>query len=119
MIVLTADHGQTPYPEETGAWPIGGAELARDVNAHFDADGDDVPLADRVTSPGIYVNRSELADNEVTLQDVAKWVARYTVGETIQEGVETPAVTGGRLDRPLFDATLAGARLGGRGCSLR
>jgi hypothetical protein len=116
-IALTADHGQMPYPGESGAWPIGGAELARDVNERFDHNDNDRPLADRVSSPGVYVNRPELEANDVTLEQVARWVASYTVGENLKEGESLPRRFGGRADEALFDAVLAGTRLAGLSCS--
>lgn len=115
--LVTADHGQTPYPKESGAWPIGGAELQRDINARFDRNGSDVALADRVSSPGVYVNRPELTANDVTLDRVARWVAGYTVGENLKQGEKLPPSFEGREDEPLFDATLAGSRLAGLSCS--
>jgi hypothetical protein len=115
--LVTADHGQTPYPEESGAWPIGGAELQRDINERFDRNDNDVPLADRVSSPGVYVNRDELASNDVTLERVAGWIAGYTVGENLKQGEDLPERFGGREDEALFDAALAGSRLAGLSCS--
>ena len=115
--VITADHGQTPYPEESGAWPIGGAELQRDINHRFDRNDNDVLLADRVSSPGVYVNRDELAANHITLDQVARWVAGYTVGENLKQGESLPSAFEGREDEPLFDAALAGSRLAGLSCS--
>lgn len=115
--VVTADHGQTPYPDESGAWPIGGAELARDINERFDRNDNGVALADRVSSPGVYVNRVELSANDVSLGRVARWVADYTVGENLKEGDQLPARFEGRADERLFDATLAGSRLAGLSCS--
>ena len=115
--LITADHGQTPYPEESGAWPIGGAELQRDVNERFDRNDNDVPLADRVSSPGVYVNREELQANDVSLDRIARWVAGYTVGENLKEGESMPSAFEGREDEPLFDAALAGSRLAGLSCS--
>jgi hypothetical protein len=116
-LLLTADHGQTPYPDESGAWPIGGAELARDTNVHFDHNDNDIDLADRVTSPGMYVNAQELKSNGVTLAEVARWIADYTVGENLKEGDELPASFGTRAAQPLFDATLAGPRVAAITCA--
>lgn len=115
VVLLTADHGQTPYPDESGAWPVGGAELARDVNAVFD-DDDDVPLVDRVSSPGLYVNPDELRSLGLSLKKLARWVARYTVIENLKEGESLPRRFEEREEEPLFDATMVRGALAATSC---
>jgi hypothetical protein len=106
VLMLTADHGFTPYPEESGAWPIGGGELVRDANEALDQNGDSIELVDRVSSPGAYVNREQLKRNDLTLHDVARWMAEYTVGQNLKEGEALPDGFEGREDELLFDAAV-------------
>ena len=108
VLFLTADHGQTPYPRESGGWAIAGGELTRDANASLDNTDDDVDLVDQVSSPGAYLNRSQLKANDLTKSEVARWMAGYTVSQNVKEGEEIPARFEGREAEWLFDATLVG-----------
>jgi hypothetical protein len=107
VLMLTADHGFTPYPDESGAWPIGGGELARDANEALDRTDDGVDVVDRVSSPGAYVNREQLRLNDLALRDVAQWMADYTVQQNLKEGEVLPKDFEGREGELLFDAAVA------------
>ena len=117
VLFLTADHGQTPYPDESGAWPIFGGELARDMNEVFDKTDDDVPLIRSVGAAGIFVQLDQLKANGTNLWKMSRWVAGYTVGENLKQGEELPARFEGREEERLFDAVLARNRLVAVGCS--
>jgi hypothetical protein len=117
VVAITADHGHTPYPSESGAWPIGGAELRADANRDLDDNGNDVALVDRVVSPGIYLNRSELRALSLTPDDVAEWIVQYTAGENLKKGAELPEAWGGREDEPLFDGAVVNDRLAASSCT--
>jgi hypothetical protein len=108
VLMLTADHGFTPYPDESGAWPIGGGELARDTNEALDRTADGIDLIDRVSSPGAYVNRDQLSLNDLTLREVAGWMADYTVEQNLKEGEEPPERFEDRETELLFDAAVVG-----------
>lgn len=116
VMMLTADHGQTPYPEESGAWPIFGGELARDLNEVFDKTDDDVPLIRSVGSAGVYVQLDALEENDARLWKMARWIAGYTVGENLKEGEDPPAGFEGRKDELLFDAVLSKKRVAAVAC---
>ena len=103
-IAVTADHGQTLYPEESGGWPIAGGELASDIEREFADDGIEVF---RVISSGIFLADPESLKNG-TAQRVGEWVANYTAGENLAEGKEMPDGWEGREDERLFSAVLAG-----------
>ena len=114
-LFVTADHGQTLFPEDSGAFAVGGAQLAEDLNRRFDTDGDDIPLIDRVSSPGAYVNLSEL-DGETTLRDIARWLVRYEAAENVKEGADFPAYYKGAPQDRLFDAVVVGREVVADGC---
>lgn len=116
VLMLTADHGQTPYPEESGAWPIYGGELARDLNAVFDKTDDDIPLIRSVGSAGVYVQLDQLDENNAKLWKIARWITGYTVKENIKDGTEPPPGFEGRKDDLLFDAVLSKRRVAGVAC---
>jgi hypothetical protein len=116
VLFVTADHGQMPYPKESGAWPIFGGELARDMNAVFDKTDDGINLIGSVGAAGIYVALDELEKNDAKLWKMARWVAGYTVGENLKEGEEMPAGFEGRQDELLMDAVLVRDRLAAVAC---
>ncbi|MGH2695188.1 MAG: alkaline phosphatase family protein [Actinomycetota bacterium] len=106
MVVVTADHGQMPYPHESGGWAIRGGELGDDLNARFDRNEDGEPLAPNIVSAGIYLDPDQLADNDLGLRGMARWIARYTAEENLQEGEELPE--GWEGEERLFDAVVIG-----------
>lgn len=114
VLALTADHGQMPYPEESGAWAIGGTEMKNDANAAL---GEGAELVDRVVAHGAYVNRERMERAGVTLEDIARFFSRYTVGENLKEGSELPAAFENRTDERLMDAAVIGGGKVVRGCS--
>jgi hypothetical protein len=106
VVVVTADHGQTPYPEDSGAWPIGGGELRRDANRDLHSQDDGNDLVTQVTSAGAFVDPAQMKATGVTLVEIARWVADYRVGENLKEGDTLPDRFVGRSDEPLFDAAV-------------
>jgi hypothetical protein len=117
VVIVTADHGHTPYPDESGAWPIGGSELKADANRALDTNGNDVELVDRVVSPGIYLNLEEMRALSLTPTNVAEWVTGYTAGENLRKGTELPEVWTGREGEPLFDGAVVKDELAATSCN--
>jgi hypothetical protein len=116
VVIVTADHGQTPYPQESGAWPIGGGELKEDANEKFDQENPDLELVDRVVSPGAYVREDELRANGVSLEEIGGWMGRYTVGDN-KGDQDIAAWYEGPPGDPVFDAVMVGRRIIGGPCS--
>ena len=110
-LMVTADHGQTPLPEESGGWAIAGGELERDLGEHFG----DPALIDKVVSAGVYVDRERMTRAGLSLERIARWTGRYTAGEN-RTTAAMPARWEGRESEPLFDAVLAGRRVVGGRC---
>lgn len=111
VVMVTADHGMTPYPKDSGAWPVRGGELADDLNRKFDTNGNDQRLIDRVGAAGIFVRPSELESNGVTLEELAEWVGDYRVGENLKEGQTVPSYYEGTQQDRIFEAVLAKRKL--------
>lgn len=114
-LFVTADHGQTPFPHETGAWPISGRELEHDVNRRFDRIDNGVPVADEVVAAGLYVHRQEAARNGVSTRQLARWIIDYSVRQNLG-GSEVPSGWEQRLDEALFNATIVGRSRSFRSC---
>ena len=117
VLMLTADHGVTPYPEDSGAWPIFGGQIARDLNTVFDKTDDGVDLVRKVGSAGVFVDFDQLEANGAKLWKMARWLAGYTLGENLADGAEPPKRFEGREDELLFDALLARRRLAAVACN--
>ena len=117
VLFLTADHGQMPYPRESGAWPIYGGELARDMNAVFDKTNDEINLISSVGAAGIYVRLDKLEANDASLWKMARWVAGYTIKENLKQGEQMPARFVGRGDELLMDAVLVKNKLAAVACN--
>ena len=89
VMVLTADHGATPLPKASGAFVISPGKVASMIQSEFDKDGDDTPIVggDSPTSgfvqpTQVFLNRAELADNNASVDDVAKFVMSMTKEQT-------------------------------------
>jgi hypothetical protein len=108
VVIVTADHGQNVYPEESGAWPISGGELKRDANEALDARDDGRDLVTRVTSAGAFVDEEQMDVNRLSLRRIARWMASYRVSENVRPGGRLPREWRDRADEPLFDAAVPG-----------
>ena len=110
VLMLTADHGQMPYPQDSGGWAIAGSELQADANAALDRTRNGIDLVEFVKSAGLYVRRDDLAANGLELEDLARWTYRYRVEDNLRKGQEIPGWFAGDPEDRLFDAALAGRR---------
>ena len=107
VIALTADHGATPLPETTGAYPISNFELADDIDAQFDGDGDDTRVVRDVRPTQGWLNLDELRQNGHTVDEVARFLMNYTVEQNTEEG----KAFGADPDEAVFSAAFPGPAL--------
>jgi predicted AlkP superfamily pyrophosphatase or phosphodiesterase len=97
LVTLTADHGQEPLPELTGGWRINNKELERDIEERFGN------VIEKITPVDIYVDRDALEREDVTMDDIARYIATYTIGDNLSDDQPgTDLVPEGRLDELLF-----------------
>jgi hypothetical protein len=80
-VILTADHGHTPDPETTGAWPINPSGLKADMDATFEVP-DGKSLFFSSTAVGPFLKRGLMADLGVSAREVAKFYEDYPCGTT-------------------------------------
>ena len=116
VLMLTADHGQMPYPHESGGWAIAGSELQADANAALDHTDNGIDLVEFVKSAGMYVRRDDLRPNGLVLEDLARWAYRYRVEDNLRQGQRFPASYAGNPGDRVFDAALTGPRVGAGRC---
>ena len=86
----------------------------RDANARFDHNDNGIALVDEVVSAGAFVIPAELDANDVTLDDIARWMSRYTVADNAPGVV--PGWYRGAPGDPVFDALLVGRRVAAKSC---
>lgn len=108
VFILTADHGQTPLGE--GGYPISRTELLEDIAARFDGIDNDLRVTEQTSASEIFLRKEELKANRLTSDEVATWLARYTIGDNLTEGA-TAEEFADRKDEPIFDAVIPGGKL--------
>ena len=97
IFAVSADHGQEPLPEASGGWRINSKELQRDIVARFGE------IIEKVTPVDIYFDLDAVEEKDVDLDDVARYVGAYTIGDNImQDAPGADRVPEGRLDERLF-----------------
>lgn len=111
VVVVTADHGQTPYPEQSGAWPIRGSELKADIERQF---ADEIDVL-RVTSGGVFL-KDAAAVRDGRAEEVARWLGDYAVADNVPRGDQLPRAWKGRGQTRLFTAVMAGPKVVSSAC---
>lgn len=109
VMVITADHGQTPLG--AGGWPILRSEVVNDVNARFQRD-ESAGIIERTSASSFFSDAEGMASNGTTPEQVASFLARYTIGDNIPEGDDPPGEFSDRTDERIFDAVFPGRKLG-------
>jgi Type I phosphodiesterase / nucleotide pyrophosphatase len=105
-LMLTADHGQTPSPRDTGGFQIQGSMVREVLNEEFDRTSDGVDLVARGRASGVSTNAGQPKANDVTLDEMAEWLAALTMDEALGEGADPPPYVSVPRDAPLFDAVV-------------
>jgi Type I phosphodiesterase / nucleotide pyrophosphatase len=98
VMVMTADHGQTPPPQETGTWPINVNNLRQAID---DAVGARVVL--HLKQNGLWLDERQLERQDVTRGELSNWLLNYTINDNAN-GMEIPEAYRQRLAEPIFDA---------------
>ena len=88
VVIVTADHGHTPSPERSGAWPIAKGALLADLNRFLEVDEDSSPVIN-TSAVGMFFDADLLEATGVTLDEVATWMNDYRLADNWDE--ELPA----------------------------
>lgn len=107
LLVVTADHGQTPL----GGWAISRSEISDDLGRQFDGIANEKGVIGRTSASSFFSNPDEMEANGVTPEQVSSFLSRYTIGDNIPEGAEVPEGFENRLDERIFDAVFPGRKL--------
>jgi len=103
VLVVTADHGQQPLPDAVGGWRISAAELRRDIEERFGA------VVEKITPAEIFLRR----DADIEPRDIARYLATYTIADSIPESTGDVAIVEARLDDTVFAGAFSSAFLAG------
>ena len=110
VVVVTSDHGNTPPPTRSGAWPVSQAQLEADVNAAFDvAKGE--TLLEATTAAGPFLDRDVARRLDVTAVDVAEFLNGYTIRDNYREDT-LPAGYEDRGDENILAAAFPSDEIG-------
>lgn len=109
VIMITADHGQTPLDGD--GWPISQREVVGDLALDVGTIEDGRELVRR-TSAGIYfLNQEELESNGLTAEIVATLLSDDTIGDNLPPQRDLLPGFEDRLDEKVFAAVVPGRRL--------
>ena len=104
VFAISADHGQQPLPDLFGGWRINSVELQKDIDRRF---GDGIVL--KVTPVDIYFHLDKVREDDVSLDDIARFIGSYTLRDNIAEDQPgADRVPESRLDDTLFAGAFSG-----------
>lgn len=115
-LLLTADHGQVPQPEDSGIWPVAPGPLGADVNEALDDNDNDVSLIERPSASGLFVDRAEARELGVSLEQIAEWLIDYRAEDNLQPGQSLPEPWADDPEQRLFAGVVVGRRLVADSC---
>jgi predicted AlkP superfamily pyrophosphatase or phosphodiesterase len=101
-VIVTADHGHTPSPTRTGAWPITNGEVRSDIDRHFRVPENESLVQD-ATAVGLFLNHDLSKQLNVSDEDIARFVNQYSMQDNWEEE-ELPRGYEGRAEEELFSA---------------
>jgi hypothetical protein len=107
VLILTADHGQTPIVEES--WPISMRTLQKDAEALLDSEDNGNSLFQRSSNTMLYLDRQELQATGVSPEQIASFVSAYTVGDNAKKSL--PRAWESKKDERLFSAAFPVSKL--------
>ena len=102
VLAVTADHGQTPIPEEMGGLRIDRYLLEESIERYFGAD-----IVETIHPSEIFLNRAALQKQGITWDEVARYVGEVRYRDLVPEGTDPERVRD-RLDERVFAAALPG-----------
>jgi hypothetical protein len=118
-LLLTADHGQQPRPQDTGAWPVAPGPLGGDINDQFDDNDNDKKLVMRTSASGLFIDRQEAERLGVSLQEIADWLIDYRRKDNLRPDESMPEAWVDDPDRRLFAGIVGHKRLLADSCGDR
>lgn len=84
VVTVTADHGNTPPPTRSGAWPVLQGQLQASIDAHFEVP-EGQSLVRKTSAVGPFLDNQVAKRLDVTTADVAEFLNGYTVRDNYKE----------------------------------
>ena len=108
-LILTADHGQCPLPNEVDGVRLDPIQIQADIEAEF-GDRSVFPIVHYVAPSEIFLDQRGLVDSGWNAADVAAWLKPYTYGQNyhLYPGVPRDAIEWDLSNHELFSAVLPG-----------
>jgi hypothetical protein len=110
VVVLTADHGQTPVPSTTGGLRVDRYRMEEAIETYF---GADVVEDGGVHPSEIFLKLDQVREAGVSVEEVARFVGDIRYGDALPEGLDPEDVGDDLLDRRVLAAALPGTYLTG------
>ncbi len=107
-MVITADHAAMPNPTVSGGFEISTGAVQQAIETKFDTNGDATPIVDNVQPGSIFLNEDEVAANDTTIDDIARFTQTLTQSQTSGGGI-TP--NPGQENDPVFAAVFSSSIL--------
>ena len=105
VLALTADHGQTPLPEESGGLRIDRFELLDDLTEAFG------PVVEAVHPGEVYLDLEEVEDRGTSVELIARFIGGYRYRDGLPDGTDTASIPAELLDRRVFAGAIPGPYL--------
>ena len=107
VLILTADHGQTPLPETTGGLRVHPDILGREVESYFGRD-----IVEKVTPSGMFLDEELMSRHGVTIEEVARFVGAYRYGDGLPPDADRDAIPEDLLTQRVFAGAISSTYLG-------
>ena len=108
VLIVTADHGQSPLPESSGGLRVHPDVLKRRVEEYFGE-----PIVAKVTPSGLFLDRELAADLEISDATVARFVGSLRYRDVLPQDTDLEAIPEETLDERVFAAALPHSYLDG------
>jgi hypothetical protein len=108
VMIVTADHGQTPKPETSGGLRVHPDLLGRAVDDYFGR-----PIIEKVTPSGMFLDHEVLEEAGITLEEVARFVGNHRYGDGLPQDADRSAIPREVLGRRVFAAAIPSSFLAG------
>lgn len=114
VLVVTADHGQQPDDAALDSYGVSPSEIEKDMTAEFG------PIVRAVWPTEAFLYPDEMATRDVTLDEVARWLADYRLRDNTQEA-RVALAGAGRFEPSdrMLEMAIPAAMLEGLGCGGR
>jgi Type I phosphodiesterase / nucleotide pyrophosphatase len=111
VLVLTADHGMTPYPEVTGGWDISGRELIKDLEREFNSQRPNKDLVKSNRGYQFFFDKKVMRANDVTFDDLSAFIRNYRLHENAPNLDQIPNRFRDRLNERLYLTAMSSREL--------